>query len=138
MKKFILSFRIFLLVIICVYSSGCCTLFLGSKQEIEVRSSPEGAKVYDSRGTYYGKTPLKTKFPRREVALVLKKEGYETEQLSTDRSFAWFPFCLNWIVLPFVVDLVAHNHFYIEDEYFMDVLIDINDDHAWANIIYND
>ena len=26
----------------------------------------------------------------------------------------------------------------IEDEYFMDVLIDINDDHAWANIIYND
>ncbi|MBQ7295591.1 MAG: helix-turn-helix transcriptional regulator [Clostridia bacterium] len=26
----------------------------------------------------------------------------------------------------------------IEDEYFMDVLIDVNDDYTWANIIYND
>jgi serine/threonine-protein kinase len=51
--------------------------------EVKLTSSPTGAEVYDG-DSYFGKTPLDLKLPRRLHALTFKLEGYATATRNLD------------------------------------------------------
>jgi hypothetical protein len=60
-----------------------CSLFGPRRQEISVASDPSGAEVIVN-GVWAGVTPLRYSVQRRHpVSILVRKEGYETETLST-------------------------------------------------------
>jgi hypothetical protein len=86
-----------LMVVLLVLSTGCATIFSGTKQKVTINSTPENATVYVAKyatnnGSAYsagnwrflknvtpteiGKTPLTTKVNRTTNLIFVAKEGY--------------------------------------------------------------
>lgn len=80
--------------------AGCATIVNGTAQDVNLMSSPAGAKVYVN-GEYQGETPLTVALSRRDYHDVrLEKSGYEDYQETIGRT--WSPWVLgNWCVPPF-------------------------------------
>lgn len=72
-------------------STSCATIVSGSKQRIEVNSTPTNSTVYiDNKEV--GKTPYNTKLKRNQsYSLKVTNEGYLPYQIDLHREFnAWF------------------------------------------------
>ncbi|WP_267740725.1 PEGA domain-containing protein [Myroides injenensis] len=72
-------------------STSCATIVSGSKQRIEVNSTPANSTVYiDNKEV--GKTPYNTKLKRNQsYSLKVTNEGYLPYQIDLQREFnAWF------------------------------------------------
>lgn len=72
-------------------STSCATIVSGSKQRIEVNSTPTNSTVYiDNKEV--GKTPYNTKLKRNQsYSLKVTNEGYLPYQIDLQREFnAWF------------------------------------------------
>lgn len=100
MKK-VLS--ILLVSIATVYMSGCATVFTGDSAEVSVRSVPSGALVYDDNGAMLGRTPCKVDLSKDSRVIELRKKGYETAHLPTNRKFAVFPMILDVFLWPTLI-----------------------------------
>lgn len=63
-----------------VLFNSCCTIFSGTRQIVNISSTPSGAKVYTNRDIYtpIGITPLTTNIKRRTKSIEIRKDGYET------------------------------------------------------------
>ena len=68
--------------------SSCATIFTGSKQTVQIRSFPEGAKI-EVDGIERGVTPAPVKLKKGFSGqyVVLKKEGYETKTFQPETVF---------------------------------------------------
>lgn len=72
-------------------STSCATIVSGSKQKIEIHSTPSNASVYvDNKEV--GKTPYNTKLKKNQsYTLKIESEGYEAYKTDLARSFnAWY------------------------------------------------
>lgn len=87
MKKITTLLSLSLLIL----STSCATIVSGSKQRIEVNSTPTNSTVYiDNKEV--GKTPYNTKLKRNQsYSLKVTNEGYLPYQIDLQREFnAWF------------------------------------------------
>jgi len=76
--------RLFLSILSFCIMTSCATLSHGSRQEIEVTSTPEGAHVTD--GIHVWKTPAKISLPRKTARLIaFFKPGYNPETVRLKR-----------------------------------------------------
>ena len=68
--------------------SSCSTLFTGTKQTVQINSTPSGAKVQVD-GIDRGVTPASIKLKRRSdgQTITLNKEGFETKSFQPETSF---------------------------------------------------
>lgn len=69
-------------------STTGCSLVAGGTQRFSVNSEPSGALVFIN-GNNAGSTPLETRIPRRQNAIVIvRKKGYHPATLSTSRDLS--------------------------------------------------
>lgn len=120
MKK---VFVYFMIILILVYS-GCATIFSGSKQEIQLNSTPPGATILIN-GNDEGTTPAKVSLRKgKEYVIEFIKDGYKKKTLRLSYSLG-----IGWLILDIVVGLVgvivdaATSNWYIFDfDYYNAVL----------------
>ena len=87
MKKTLLLISSALLLL----NTSCATIVSGSKQKIEIYSTPTNSTVYiDNKEV--GKTPYNTKLKKNQsYTLKITSEGYDTYKTDFERSFnAWY------------------------------------------------
>jgi hypothetical protein len=79
---------VFLLLSSLLFSSGCATIFTGTKQTIQLDSEPSGALVQVD-GIDRGKTPLALTLKKGNDGQVIRldKEGYETRTFQAQTTF---------------------------------------------------
>lgn len=92
----------YFMLFVTAWAAGCATIVNGTSQDIEVVTSPAGAKVYVD-GEYKGETPLTVAMSRRDYHDVrVEKSGFEDQQETIGRT--WSPWVLgNWCLPPFGV-----------------------------------
>lgn len=78
----------------CCMLSACATVVKGTTQSIKIDSNPQGATVYTAvknkdgnliKNTAVGVTPLSVTIPRKDGAVVLKKDGYAPAEVPLTR-----------------------------------------------------
>jgi hypothetical protein len=80
------------IVLIGLMAYGCATIISGSKQEMNITSSPSNAKV-TINGKSVGTTPVSKDIKRKKdnVSIKIELEGYETYTTTLNRKFnAWY------------------------------------------------
>ncbi|MEP5340760.1 MAG: PEGA domain-containing protein [Algibacter sp.] len=82
--------KTFLLSHILLFSS-CATIITGSRQNVEISSTPSSAKVFINE-IEIGQTPVEKQLKRnQDYQLVLKLDGYKTYNTKLERKFnAWY------------------------------------------------
>ncbi len=87
-KARVIKSQAIILCILCMFLSGCATLFAPNSDKVTIKTDPAGADVYEG-ANFLGKTPLTYSF-KREVfdrkVLVIKKEGYATQELLLNKT----------------------------------------------------
>lgn len=79
------------LITACIISlvlSSCATMFAPSKDEITIKTDPEGADVYEGVNLL-GKTPLTHTFDREtsgQKVLTIKKQGHKSHKLELGKT----------------------------------------------------
>ncbi|QSH40589.1 PEGA domain-containing protein [Lentisphaerota bacterium ZTH] len=113
----------FLAPVLALFMSGCCSLFVGTTQEVTIDSKPQEAKIYDAQGNYLGVTPAKITFPRgKNTTLKLKKEGYDDGTVFMNRNVEWWPFVLDILLWPtMIVDYATGAMFKYDSAYIADL-----------------
>lgn len=89
MRGSLLSFLVIGVITLC----GCATIIDGTTQEITIDSNPQGATVYVTTikdgvlgpKTEAGQTPLTVLVPRKDGAIIVEKEGYQSQQVELVR-----------------------------------------------------
>ena len=76
------------LAAVCVFGSGCATIFAGSVKTVMISSHPEGAEVL-VEGQSRGVTPAQVQFSgmNKDVRLTLRKPGYRDQYVLATRNF---------------------------------------------------
>ncbi|MEP1487682.1 MAG: PEGA domain-containing protein [Algibacter sp.] len=71
--------------------SSCATIITGSRQNVEISSTPSSAKVFINE-IEIGQTPVEKQLKRnQDYQLVLKLDGYKTYNTKLERKFnAWY------------------------------------------------
>ncbi|MEP4782602.1 MAG: PEGA domain-containing protein [Algibacter sp.] len=82
--------KMFLISHILLFSS-CATIITGSRQNVEISSTPSSAKVFINE-IEIGQTPVEKQLKRnQDYQLVLKLDGYKTYNTKLERKFnAWY------------------------------------------------
>tara|TARA_B100000809_G_C15123382_1_gene525187 strand:+ start:169 stop:1095 length:927 start_codon:yes stop_codon:yes gene_type:complete len=106
--------KISTLIILIFFLSSCSRIITGSRQSMNITSTPSGADVY-IMGHKRGKTPLKVKVYKQKppVSVVVKKDGYKTEEMYSKKRFN--PVYLGTIMMPFY--LFFDRSFYLKKNY---------------------
>lgn len=76
--------------------TGCATIVNGTSQELHFTSEPTAAQVFIN-GQLVGYTPLMTSVKRSDPEVVLKKEGYQNQNVYLEyklSGFFWVDFFL--------------------------------------------
>ncbi|MBI4243621.1 MAG: PEGA domain-containing protein [Planctomycetes bacterium] len=88
-------FVLFCLIISCV-TSGCGTLFYGSREVIEFNSNPPDAKIFID-GAEYGITPVRLSLKKgKDRVVTFKKEGYSDKSTYLDSQLKTMPVVLDF------------------------------------------
>ena len=67
--------------------TGCASIFCGTNQNVDIKSSPMNAKVTVNY-KYAGQTPLTVKLPRNaNNRIKIELEGYEPYEITTTKGF---------------------------------------------------
>lgn len=76
------------LAVLSIVLSSCATIITGTKQKVQVNSSPQGAKV-EVDGIERGVTPLAVKLKKGNEGqtITLTLEGYETKSFEAETGF---------------------------------------------------
>ena len=70
--------KVFIASLALLFVSGCATITRGSKEVLEVRTTPPGAQVSTSNGMSCDSTPCALKMKRRsQLVVTIKKKGCE-------------------------------------------------------------
>lgn len=96
--------KLITIIVLCsfIFSYGCATIFVGSRDDISLSSEPTGAKVLVN-GHNEGKTPLNIALKRgKEYTIEFVKEGYETKSLRLTYGVG-----AGWIILDILSGLVG-------------------------------
>ncbi|TAJ10353.1 MAG: PEGA domain-containing protein [Nitrospirae bacterium] len=80
--------------------TGCATIVNGTSQELHFTSEPTAAQVFVN-GEPIGYTPLLTKIQRNNPEVVLKKEGYQNQNVYLEYKLSGF-FWVDFFLLPLV------------------------------------
>lgn len=96
-----------------IFSTGCGTIFSGSKQNVRLYSTPAGAtvKIQSAQGDYYRQmtTPCEASLPRKyNYRLEFSKDGHDQVNRLLDRKFN--PICalsIIYYIIPYFVDLAT-------------------------------
>lgn len=109
--------NLLLLLTAVILLSSCSRIITGSRQSIKVTSTPSGADVY-VMGHKRGQTPLKVKIYKQKppVSVVVKKEGYKTEEMFSKKRFNPV-YILNAPLVGFIYPLIIDRIFYLKKNY---------------------
>jgi hypothetical protein len=101
MKKVLL----FVMIVLVVFSQGCCSIFCSGSQNITVRSEPAGAKV--QVGPYEGVAPYDVSIPRGKDYVVQATYDGQTKSQNLDKNIepVYFVNILFWPGL--IIDLAT-------------------------------
>jgi len=92
-----------LILVACLFlTSGCATIFVGGKDDIDLSSDPSGAKVLVN-GQNEGKTPITLVLKRgKEYTVEFVKEGYERKTLRLTYGIG-----AGWLILDILSGLIG-------------------------------
>lgn len=100
------------LIVIMVFTQGCCSIFTSGPQDIYVDSVPQGASV--KIGPYDGTTPYKTSIPRGKHYVIAVTHGNQTKTETLHKSIEGV-YWANILFFPgLIIDLVTGNMFKYE------------------------
>ena len=88
--------------------TGCATITGGTRTNMSIETTPEDAVA--TVGTIQCETPCQMSVARDASRIRIEKEGYETLNLTLDRSFRTVPTILGnilWLVPGLAVDFIA-------------------------------
>ena len=104
-------FNGFMALVLIVFLSGCATIIKPKTTALEVNSEPADANVYLD-GVRVGRTPLTTRVSnKKQLAVVVKKDGYEEIGKNIPTHMAWGYFVLDIIFWPgLIVDVICHDN----------------------------
>ncbi len=98
-------------------ASGCGTVFNGTRQNVPMYSTPEGAEIIIN-GVSHGTTPAAFRLKRGVVYVVeFKREGYEDVVTVLNRKLDIPPFAINILTTVYagvLVDFVTGAAYYVE------------------------
>lgn len=104
--------------LLCLATMSCGTLFNGTKQEVEITSTPAGASI-TVNGEDVGVTPCKVKLARGQEHVVrISSVGYETYALALTRKMSGWVW-LNVLFLSFpglAIDDASGGGYYLVPE----------------------
>lgn len=93
---------VYIIIILILIYSGCATIFSGSKQEIQLNSTPSGAMIIIN-GSEEGTTPAEVSLKKgKEYIIEFVKEGYKKKTLRLSYSLG-----IGWLILDIVAGLVG-------------------------------
>jgi hypothetical protein len=99
-------------IILSLSCVGCNTVFRRTTQEVEVRTSPPGAKVFVA-GTEQGVTPVTITIQKTgdPIEFRFEEEGFITEHYFLKHGYYWLS-TIDWIlILPGIFDQLFVNHY---------------------------
>jgi hypothetical protein len=108
--------RVALYCLLLISLSSCSSIFNGSTQKLRVHSDPEDAEIM-LNGSFAGRTPTEVTIKRgKNYFLEIKKEGYVTSRVTTDKSLEPL-FLLNIFIWPgFLIDLATGSAWTVDPE----------------------
>jgi len=94
--------KMFFVLVLCVYLTGCATLFKGTTEEVSFNSDPQKAEVWVN-GTNMGTTPLALKLgSKKTYQIEFKKDGFKSKAYNITNHIG-----AGWIILDVFSGLVG-------------------------------
>ena len=116
------KFSVFITIIfITFFLTSCATIFLGTKQDVSIKSTPSGADVYVNGKSINKQTPCEIKLNKKntetqynkknEVAYTFKKDGYKDTELKDMSHHHWLIYLdASLYFIPMIVDVSTKAH----------------------------
>jgi hypothetical protein len=88
-------------LVLCLLSASCATIFKGNSSKVDLNSDPQGAKVFVN-GNLMGETPIRIKLESKgNYFLEFKKEGFKTKSFNITNHVG-----AGWIILDVLFGLI--------------------------------
>jgi hypothetical protein len=84
----VIMVQFIVLCALCCHLCSCATIFAPGKDDITIKTDPEGAEIFDG-ADFIGETPLTHSFVRDTVEhkeLTIRKKGFKSQKLYLDRT----------------------------------------------------
>ena len=115
-----------------LFFAGCASIQSGTTQTVKISSNPEGATVYVAEikdnsilnKVAVGVTPLSASIARKDGAIVLEKEGYESTSVDLKKElnpWFWGNVLLGSLLSSFIDTSTGAMHEYDPGEYMVDL-----------------
>lgn len=99
-----LTNKFVIVVVLAMLTQSCATIFSGTKTRVSVAGAPEAANVYYN-GSFVGEAPCRVKVSKNSLKggntkVQIKKESYETAEVTLARKIKMGAFIFNFFVFP--------------------------------------